>query len=137
MPRPALTHDLWDAMRELANHRGWFEPRYRTRPDPYRILVSYGYAERDGHGKFRLTDDGREHFESAGPAGSAARRIHPKAGARRKPKRRQLELGDAVAQRHQYGSSEKILRRNRKTWTRLGNKRRRAVDKKVVRRAAA
>ena len=137
MPRPALTRDLRDAMRQLANHGGWFEPRHRPRPDPYRILVSYGYAECSGHGRYRLTDDGRERFEAPEPAGLAARRVHPKAGARRKPKRRQRELGDAVAQRHQYGSSEKILRRNRKTWTRLGNKRRRAVDKKVVRRATA
>lgn len=37
-----------------------------------------------------------------------------------------------MVQRHQFGSTEKILRRNRKTWTRLGNKRRRAVDKKAA-----
>lgn len=31
--------------------------------------------------------------------------------------------------RHHRGSTEKILRRNRKTWIRLGNKRRRRADK--------
>lgn len=30
----------------------------------------------------------------------------------------------AVQSRHTWGSTEKILRRNRKTWTRLSNKRR-------------
>lgn len=35
-------------------------------------------------------------------------------------------------QRHSFGSTEKILRRNRKTWTRLGNKRRRATDKEAA-----
>lgn len=38
-------------------------------------------------------------------------------------------VGNAVHMRHIYGSTEKILRRNRKTWTRLANKRRRQVDK--------
>lgn len=41
-------------------------------------------------------------------------------------------IGDAVQSRHSFGSTEKILRRNRKTWTRLANKRRRALDKKAV-----
>jgi hypothetical protein len=37
---------------------------------------------------------------------------------------------DSVQKRHNFGHTEKIRRRNRKTWTRLTNKRRRAVDKK-------
>lgn len=37
-----------------------------------------------------------------------------------------------VLERHSWGSTEKILRRNRKTWTRLGNKRRRQADKEVI-----
>ena len=51
-------------------------------------------------------------------------------------KRRRIPSGkksegiqSAVMKRHVYGSTEKILRRNRKTWTRLANKRRRAEDK--------
>jgi hypothetical protein len=36
---------------------------------------------------------------------------------------------DVVKKRHMFGRTEKILRRNRKTWTRLGNKRRRRTDK--------
>jgi hypothetical protein len=43
----------------------------------------------------------------------------------------------AVMPRHTFGSSEKILRRNRKTWTRLGNKRRRRHDRKVITADAA
>lgn len=128
MPRPALNRDQQHALSVLASHVGWVDvgSMPHPRPDPYRTLVRYGYAEGNGHGKFRLTDDGRERFE----APEARVRVHPKAGARRKPKRHQPEVGDAVAQRHQYGSSERILRRNRKTWTRLGNKRRRALDKR-------
>ena len=34
-----------------------------------------------------------------------------------------------VDKRHLFGSTEKILRRNRKTWVRIGNKRRRRADK--------
>jgi hypothetical protein len=39
------------------------------------------------------------------------------------------EIGAATAMRHSFGGTEKVLRRNRKTWTRLGNKRRRQLDK--------
>ena len=39
----------------------------------------------------------------------------------------------AISARHTFGSTEKILRRNRKTWTRLVNKRRRAIDAVAVR----
>ena len=35
----------------------------------------------------------------------------------------------AIWKRHAFGSTEKILRRNRRIWVRLGNKRRRAADK--------
>ena len=35
----------------------------------------------------------------------------------------------AVEGRRLHGSTEKILRRNRKTWTRLGNERRRRLGK--------
>lgn len=45
----------------------------------------------------------------------------------------ELEIGDAVGARHMFGSTEKILRRNRKTWTRLAAKRRRALDKTAAR----
>lgn len=34
--------------------------------------------------------------------------------------------------RHGYGRTEKILRRNRKTWTRLLNKRRRRLDRDSI-----
>lgn len=51
-------------------------------------------------------------------------------GARTKiPSAKPRGVDDAVKMRHTYGSTEKILRRNRKVWTRLGNKRRRAADK--------
>lgn len=46
------------------------------------------------------------------------------------------EVREAVQKRHTYGSTEKILRRNRKTWTRLANKRRRALDKEAVEKPA-
>lgn len=42
-------------------------------------------------------------------------------------------IGDAIQKRHTYGHTEKILRRNRKLWTRLAAKRRRQVDKEAVR----
>ncbi len=38
----------------------------------------------------------------------------------------------AIYDRHQQGSTEKILRRNRKLWTRLLGKRRRANGKAVI-----
>jgi len=37
-------------------------------------------------------------------------------------------VSDAIEKRHRYGRTEKIRRRNRKIWTRLGNKRRRRAD---------
>lgn len=37
-----------------------------------------------------------------------------------------------VSSRHTYGHTEKILRRCRKIWTRLLNKRRRNLDKSVI-----
>lgn len=58
-----------------------------------------------------------------------------KEGKRFRVVRRRTEsprVRDAVTSRHTFGSTEKILRRNRKTWTRLGNKRRRALDAKEV-----
>ena len=62
-----------------------------------------------------------------------------KEGKRGKGKRNPLPKGKpdgrAVFGRHFYGSTEKILRRNRKTWTRLGNKRRRRLDKEEVARS--
>lgn len=42
------------------------------------------------------------------------------------------EIKEAVVKRHTFGSTEKIRRRNRKTWTRLANKRRRRLDKERV-----
>ena len=38
----------------------------------------------------------------------------------------------AIAKRHTYGSTEKILRRNRKIWTRLAAKIRRRLDQKAT-----
>lgn len=38
----------------------------------------------------------------------------------------------AISDRHHYGSTEKILRRNRKLWTRLLGKRRRANGKETI-----
>ena len=53
-----------------------------------------------------------------------------KQGKRRRGVKGKLEgVGDAVSMRHWFGSTEKILRRNRKTWTRLANKRRRRIGK--------
>lgn len=54
------------------------------------------------------------------------------------PKRRRVaggrpeapEVGDVRSKRGNFGRTEKIRRRNRKTWTRLGNKRRRRLDKR-------
>lgn len=43
------------------------------------------------------------------------------------------EIRDTIQKRHTFGRSEKILRRNRKTWTRLAAKRRRQLDKEAVR----
>lgn len=42
------------------------------------------------------------------------------------------EIDSAVSSRHSFGSTEKIRRRNRKTWTRLAAKRRRELDKKAT-----
>lgn len=39
---------------------------------------------------------------------------------------------NGIADRHRYGSTEKILRRNRKLWVHLVNKRRRRVDQEIV-----
>lgn len=41
-------------------------------------------------------------------------------------------IGSAVQQRQAFGSTEKIRRRNRKTWTRLANKIRRALGKDII-----
>lgn len=50
------------------------------------------------------------------------------------PDRSKLDpVGGAVVSRHTFGSTERILRRNRKTWTRLGNKRRNDRDALVER----
>ena len=38
----------------------------------------------------------------------------------------------AISARHSYGSTEKILRRNRKIWTRLANKIRRRLGKEII-----
>lgn len=38
----------------------------------------------------------------------------------------------AIRQRHAWGSTEKILRRNRRGWVRLGNKRRRQGDRRTI-----
>lgn len=42
------------------------------------------------------------------------------------------EIREAMMARAMWGTTEKILRRNRKTWTRLANKRRRALDKAAI-----
>jgi hypothetical protein len=41
-------------------------------------------------------------------------------------------IKEAHQKRHTYGHTEKILRRNRKLWTRLAAKRRRRLDKQAV-----
>jgi hypothetical protein len=41
-------------------------------------------------------------------------------------------IGKAMASRHSFGRTEKIKRRNRKTWVRLANKRRRAADARAT-----
>jgi len=59
-----------------------------------------------------------------------SRSTHPEKG-RRIPEGRaeSPEIKKAVVKRHTFGRTEKIRRRNRKTWTRLANKRRRRLDK--------
>jgi hypothetical protein len=42
------------------------------------------------------------------------------------------QIGESMTSRHSYGRTEKILRRCRKIWTRLTNKRRRDLDKKII-----
>lgn len=42
------------------------------------------------------------------------------------------EVLESILSRHMFGQTEKILRRNRKVWTRLTNKRRRNIDKKTI-----
>jgi hypothetical protein len=63
-----------------------------------------------------------------------SRTIKEGKGSKRKPKVRSKSVGvaDAVRKRQTFGSTEKILRRNRKTWTRLANKRRRAEDQTEI-----
>jgi len=41
-------------------------------------------------------------------------------------------VGGAAYHRGMHGATERILRRKRKTWTRLGNKRRRQLDKDSI-----
>ena len=41
-------------------------------------------------------------------------------------------IRSAMENRHGWGHTEKILRRNRKLWTRLVNRRRRALDKAAI-----
>jgi hypothetical protein len=42
------------------------------------------------------------------------------------------DIHKAVMSRQTFGRTETIRRRNRKIWTRLGNKRRRQLDKEAV-----
>ena len=42
-------------------------------------------------------------------------------------------MKEPVYARHMWGSTEKILRRNRKLWTRLLAKRRRALGQRAIR----
>ena len=42
------------------------------------------------------------------------------------------EVGAVRSKRGNFGRTEKIRRRNRKTWTRLGSKRRRRLDKSAA-----
>ena len=59
----------------------------------------------------------------------------PEKGARtkfNKGKPETKDMGFTKNKRHHFGSTEKILRRNRKIWTRLLNKQRRALDKKAT-----
>jgi hypothetical protein len=44
---------------------------------------------------------------------------------------------DTVQKRRTWGSTEKILRRNRKLWVRLSAKRRRKIDKEVIENSGA
>jgi hypothetical protein len=41
-------------------------------------------------------------------------------------------IQEAHLKSHTFGTTEKVLRRNRKIWDRLANKRRREIDKKAV-----
>jgi len=67
---------------------------------------------------------------------------HPgveKAGARKVPtvRPRSDHHGWLLAQRRAFGSTDKILRRNRKLWTRLAAKEGRQLDKQAVREGTA
>lgn len=57
-----------------------------------------------------------------------------KAGSRCRPelRPRSTQQSGALAQRRQYGRTEKILRRNRKLWTRLYAKIGRRLDKQAI-----
>ena len=41
-------------------------------------------------------------------------------------------INETHIKRHTFGSTEKILRRNRKIWTRLANKIRRRISKRII-----
>lgn len=43
-----------------------------------------------------------------------------------------IGIGDAISSRQNWGHTEKIRRRNRKIFTRLANKRRRAIGKQII-----
>jgi hypothetical protein len=43
-----------------------------------------------------------------------------------------VSMMDAIYKRHTWGSTEKILRRGRKLWSRLFAKRRRQLDKDAI-----
>jgi len=59
--RPMLTAKQLDLLHELARHDGWHD--VRGRGADFKPLVALGYAEGDGHGKYKATDDGRERAE--------------------------------------------------------------------------
>jgi hypothetical protein len=84
----------------------------------------------------RVSSNGRTAVSEAVYRGSnPCTRANPMSRSKNKKRQRMPSLGkedpavSAVQKRHTFGRTEKILRRNRKTWTRLGNKRRRQADK--------
>jgi phosphotransacetylase len=55
-----------------------------------------------------------------------------KGGRIKFPQNEDKRINNAIRDRNTYGSTEKILRRNRKIWTRLVNKIRRRIDKNQI-----
>ncbi len=56
--RPRLSAEQLEGLHELARHDGWYDVHGRLRM--FKPLVQFGYAQGNNHGKYKITDDGRE-----------------------------------------------------------------------------